>query len=192
MHLSHDMPALARIHAAPSVRSMRKFFVLMGLLFLPAGLCAADVRAVIAREAAKCAAAWQREDYAGILSYFPPIVIQHSGGRAALIAELKDQFAQARSFGAERLEATPHAPTSPKKIGRWLTSLVPVTGFLHSAHLDLTQETHVLALSSDGGKRWYFVVLYQTTPAELNAWFPELRGKVSIPLTPKPRMQLAY
>lgn len=171
---------------------MRKLYVLVGLLILPVTMRAVDLRPLISREAAKCAAAWQREDYAAILSYFPPVVVQQSGGRAAVLAELKAQFAQARSLGADRLEATPHAPSAPKQVGRWLTSLIPVTTILHSAHLDLTQESHVLALSSDQGRRWYFVVLYQLSQAELNAWFPEFRGKVIVPTPSKPRLQVVY
>ena len=153
---------------------------------------AADPAAGLKREAAKCAAAWQRADYAGILGYLPPRVIQQAGGRARMLRELKDQFAQARALGVENLEAVPGTPVTPRLIGRWLTSLVPVKAVLHGVHLDLTQQTHVLGLSSDQGKHWYFVLLYQTTQAELNAWFPEFAGKLAIPTDPAPSVQVVF
>jgi len=172
---------------------MRKLeFLLIGLILLPAVLRAADVGPILRREAGRCALAWQRGDFERILAYLPPPVVTHSGGRAVVLRELKDQFAQARTLGAERFEALPGRPSTPRQIGPWLTALIPATGIVHGAHLDLTQQTHVLALSSDRGKHWYFLLLYQLAPSDLNAWFPELAGKIAIPLDPAPRMELVY
>jgi len=165
---------------------------MLGLVLLPLALRAADVSAILKREVGKCALAWQRGDCEGIVSYLPPKVISQSGGRAVVLRELKEQFAQARSLGAERLEAIPGRLSAPKQVGSWLTSLVPITAVVHGAHLDLTQQSHVLAVSSDQGKRWFFMLLYQVTQAELNAWFPEFGGKVAVPEDPAPRMDLVY
>jgi hypothetical protein len=170
---------------------MRRLGLMLGLL-LPAVLAAADAGATLRREVARCAAAWQREDYAGILSYVPPRVVQRTGGRAATLRELKARFVQARAFGVDRLEAIPGAPARPRPIGPWLTALVPVTAILHGPHVDLTQPTVVLGISADQGKHWYFVPLHDTTPAELNAWFPELAGKIVIPVDPAPQVEIVY
>jgi len=171
---------------------MWKFCLILGLLFLPFRLDAADLRPVISREAAKYAAAWQRSDVNLIISYLPPRFVQQQGGRAAALGALNDQFAQARSFGVNRLDAIPGQPTPPKPLGRWLASVLPVTAVLHSAHLDLTQETHVLALSADQGKKWSFVLLYEITQAELISCFPEFRGKVIVPEPPAPQLKVVY
>ena len=172
---------------------MRILCFILGLFLLPAtALHAGDFTPVIKREAGKCAAAWQRGDYAGILAYLPPQVVRQSGGRAAVLRELKEQFAQARSLGVERLEAVPGQPSKPKPLGRWLISFIPLTAVLHHAHLDLTQTTHVLGLSADQGKHWFFVLLYQTTQAELDAWFPEFAGKVIVPGDPEPELAAVY
>lgn len=172
---------------------MRKLLCsLLGLIVLPVLLGAADATAVLKREAGKCAAAWQRRDIGGIISYLPPRIIAQSGGRVAVARELKDEFAQARSLGAERLEALPGHPSAPRQIGSWLVSLIPVTAIVHSAHLELTQQTHVLGLSSDLGKHWFFVLLYQVTLSELHAWFPEFAGKIVIPDEPAPQMDFVY
>lgn len=171
---------------------MRGLSLFFGLISISAVLAAADLRPVISRDAGKCAVAWEREDFRTIVAYMPARVVQRSGGRAALISELTNDFAQARSLGAERLEAHHGPPSIPKSIGRWLVSVIPVTAVVHSAHLDLTQETHVLALSEDRGKHWAFVLLYQATQAELNDWFPEFRGKVFVPTPPVPRVSIVY
>jgi hypothetical protein len=159
---------------------------MLGLLLLPAALGAADLRPVILREAGRCGAAWERSDCEKILAYLPPQMVQQSGGRAAMLREIKGHFAQAREYGVEHWEAFPGQPSSPKPIGRWLTSIVPVTVVLHRAPLDLTQETHVLGLSADQGKHWYFVVLFHVTQKELNARFPEFAGKIIVPNDPEP------
>ena len=173
-------------------RSMWKFCLSLGLMFGPFCLNAADLRPLISREAGKYAAAWQRSDVNSIVSYLPPNVIQQQGGRAAVTDMLKDQFAQARSFGVDRLDAVPGQPTPPKLLGRWLASVLPATAVLHSAHLNLTQQTHVLALSADQGKKWFFILLYEITQAELISWFPEFRGKIIVPKPPAPQLKIVY
>jgi hypothetical protein len=167
---------------------MRNLCFMLGLLLLPAAMRAGDLRPVIKREAGKCAAAWQRSEYEKILAYMPPQVIQQSGGPAAVLREVKAQFAQAREYGVEQLEAIPGQPATPKPMGRWLTSLIPLTVMVHRAPLDLTQKTHVLGLSADQGKHWYFVLLYQMTQKDLNARFPEFAGKFIIPDDPAPSL----
>lgn len=175
---------------------MCKLSVIFLLILLGARLCAAtaapDLRVAISREAAKCALAVQREDISTLVSCLHPTVLQHSGGRAAVMAEVKAQFAAARKYGAERIEVTPRLPSVPKKMGRWLTSMLPVTAVAQGLHVEVTQETQVLVVSSDQGKRWYIVPLYETTQAELDAWFPELRGKIVVPAQPKPNVRLVY
>lgn len=163
-----------------------------GILLMTGGALAADLRAVISRETRKCADAWQRSDYPGIVAYLPPRVIQQSGGRAAVVQELKDQFAEARSYGVNSFEAKIGQPSRPKQVGRWLASIIPVTALAHGPHLDLTQQTHVLALSADQGRRWYVVPLYQKTDDDLAAWFPEFRGKITLPATPAPELHVVY
>ncbi len=173
---------------------MRMLCLFIGLILLPVALRAADAGSVtvIKREARKCAVAWQREDYAGIVAYLPPRVIQQSGGREAMLREIKEQFTQARSLGVERLEVIPGQPAPPKQTGAWLTTLIPLTAVLHSAHLDLTQQTHVLGLSPDQGKHWFFLPLYETTQAELNGWFPEFAGRIMIPADPASQLDVVY
>lgn len=170
---------------------MRNVCLIFGLL-LPASLSASvNLTPVISREADKCAAAWQREDFPAIVACMPARVVQQMGGRAALANELKGHFADVRRLGAEQLEARPGKPSTPRQVGGWVVAYVPVTAVVRSAYLDLTQDTHALALSSDRGKRWSFVLLYGLSQAELNAWFPEFGGKVVVPSSPKPRLTLA-
>jgi hypothetical protein len=153
---------------------------------LPAALRAVDLRPVIKREAGRCAAAWEWSDFEKILAYLPPQVIQRSGGRAAMLQEIKGHFARVREYGVEQWEAFPGLPATPKPIGRWLTSLIPLTVVLHRWPLDLTLETHVLGLSADQGKHWYFLHLFHVTQKELNTWFPEFAGKIVVPDDPEP------
>ena len=171
---------------------MRTLGLILLLVFLPAALLAADLTPIIKREASKCASAWQRSDYEGIVSYLPPRVIQQMGGRVAVLRELKAQFAEAREYGVERMQATLGQPSTPKPLGQWLTSLIPLTAVLHRAHLDLTQQTHALGLSSDQGKHWFFVLLHDATQAEMNLWFPEFKGKLIIPVDPAPELEVVY
>ena len=165
---------------------MRHLCYLLGLVLVPVALGAADLRPALRREAGKCAAAWERSDCERILTYLPPQMIKRSGGRTAVLREIQSHFAQAREYGVEQWEVVPEMPSPPRPVGRWLTSLIPVMVVLHRTPLDLTQETHVLGLSADQGKHWYFVILYQLTQKELNAMFPEFAGRIVIPTDPEP------
>jgi len=169
---------------------MRNLCFMLGLLLLSTAVRAGDMRPVIRHEADKCAAAWQRGDYETILAYLPPKVIQQSGGRAAMLRDVKGQLAQARESGVEEFEAVPGLPATPKPLGRWLTSLIPLAVTLHHMPIDVTLETHVLGLSADQGKHWYFVPLFHVTQKELNAWFPEFAGKFVVPADPEPDLAL--
>lgn len=170
----------------------RQLRLIVGFLLLSLGLQGADLRPVVKREAVKCAAAWQRNDYEGVLAYLPPRVIQQSGGRKAALNKIKSQFNKAGEYGVERMDFSPGEPSSPKTVGKWLTSLVPLTVVLHRPPLDVIQDTHLLALSMDQGKHWFFVPLYQTSQAKLNRWFPELNGKVVVPAESDPRFEVAF
>ena len=171
---------------------MWKMRLLLGLLLLVVSSEAKDLRPDISREAAKCATAVQQENASALLVFMSGRVVQQSGGRAAVIAALKDQFEEARKLGVERIEIIPGVAGAPKIIGHWLLSLLPVTAVAHSAHVVAKQETHAIALSADGGRHWSFVPLYQTSQAELNGWFPEFRGRFTIPAEASPQIQLVY
>ena len=171
---------------------MRRLPFMLGFLLLPVLIHAADFRPVIKREAGKCAAAWQRNDYAGVLAFLPPRVIQQTGGRMAALKKIRSQFSLARDYGVERMDFIAGQPTPTTPLGKWLTSLVPLTVVLHRTPLDVTQQTHLLGLSNDQGKHWFFVPLYQTTQAKLNVWFPELAGKLVIPADPEPQMEVGF
>jgi hypothetical protein len=172
---------------------MRKLHgLLVGIIFLPAMVQAADIAAILRRDAGRCALVWQRGDCEGIVGYLPPQVVARSGGRVTVLRDLKDQFAQARALGADRLQALPGRPSALRQIGPWLTAILPVTAVLRGAHLELTQQTRVLALSPDDGKRWYFLLLFQVTPADLKTWFPELAGKIVLFVDPPPQMDVVF
>ncbi|HEY4245705.1 MAG TPA: hypothetical protein VGM64_02550 [Lacunisphaera sp.] len=161
-------------------------------MLLPAILRAADVVTILRRDAGRCALMWQRGDCEGIVAYLPPEVVARAGGRVVVWRDLKDQFAQARALGADRMQALVGRPSVPRQIASWMTAILPVTAILRGAHLEMTQQTRVLALSPDGGKRWYFLLLYQITPADLKAWFPELAGKIALVADPPPQMDVVF
>ena len=171
--------------------AMRLLVLIVGLTLCSTVSHAADLRPVITREAGKCAAAWQRNDYEGVLGFLPPRVVQQNGGRKAALKKIKSTFNKAEEYGVQRMDFTAGQPTPPQTIGKWLTSLVPLTVVLHRMPLDVTQTTHLLALSSDQGKHWFFVPLYHTSQAKLNGWFPEFAGKIIVPAETEPKFEVA-
>ena len=171
---------------------MKTLAFLLLLVIGPTLGAARDLRPAIKSEAARCAIAWQRSNCDGVLSYLPERVVKVSGGRAAARREIKGWFDSAREYGVESQDVSLGEPSTPRPIGRWLTSLIPLTVVAHCPHLDLTQETCLLGLSADQGNHWSFVPLYQITPAELASWYPEFAGKIAVPATRAPRIEVTY
>ena len=78
-------------------------------------------------------------------------------------------------------------PEPVREINGKLYALVPQTIRIEMPQGILVQESHLLAVSEDGGKRWYFV---DTAPLgddqKLGVVFPDLVGKIKVPVRKQP------
>lgn len=157
--------------------------IAFGLLLaaLPALARADDVAATIKREAESCAKAHLAYDYDGIVKYTHPRVLALMGGKEAMVGLLKRGTAQLRAQGVELADATIGTPDEPRKIGAWLTCLVPQHLVMKASGSHILHDSVLLGISEDEGKNWVFLDLGPVSEARFAQLFPELQGKISLP-----------
>jgi hypothetical protein len=141
-----------------------------------------EVVATIKEEAQKCAKALLAGDCDSVVAYTHPRIVKAMGGKEAMITALKQGMSQMQADGTRFLEATVGQPGNPKRIGAWMTSMIPQHLVLKVSGGKLYKDSSLLGISEDDGKHWVFVDLGgNVTKDQLGELFPELDNKIAIP-----------
>ena len=98
-----------------------------------------------------------------------------------MIATLKRSTEAMRAQGISFTDVTIGTPEAPKKIGGWLIAIVPQHIRMTMPKGELVQDSHLLAISEDDGKKWVFVDAGVLSKSKLAQVFPELDGKIEVP-----------
>lgn len=168
---------------------MKKLLLALLACTLTVASRAQDVAATIRLEAEKCAKALVTGDYAQAAAYTHPRIVAAMGGKDVLIAQISNGRKQVQAEGLDLIEAKIGTPTSPKKIGGWLTSFVPQEVVIKAPDGRVVQESILLAVSEDEGKTWSFIDLSGMTPQLLAKHFPEIAAQITLPQKKKPVFQ---
>ena len=169
--------------------NMKRILLLLLLVTASASSQAQDLVATIRREAQSCAKALLASDYDGVVTYTHKRVVAMMGGREAMIATLKRGASEMHSEGCDFADATVGAPAEARKIGSWLTSMVPQHIVMKVPGGKLHQDSVLLGISEDQGKSWVFIDLGPISKAQLAKVFPELDGQIQLPERQKPVFQ---
>jgi hypothetical protein len=137
--------------------------------------------ATIKQEAQNCAKAMLASDYDGIVRYTHPRIVTQMGGKDAVIGIMKRGMAQMQAQGTGFLDATIGQPQEPKKIGSWMTSVLPQHLVMKVPGGRLNVDSSLLGISEDDGKHWVFIDLGGVTKEQFGQAFPELDGKFPYP-----------
>lgn len=135
----------------------------------------------IKQEAQKCSKALLAGDYDSFVAYTHPRIVKAMGGKDAMIATLKQGMSQMKAGGATFLDVTIGQPSNPKRIGPWMTSIIPQHLVLKVPDGKLYSDSTLLGISEDDGKHWVFLDLGQVKKDQLDETFPELAGKITPP-----------
>ena len=77
-------------------------------------------------------------------------------------------------------------PEKLQKIDGWLVGLVPQKLVMKVPGGTLEQESYLLGISEDDGKKWVFVDAGGVPKAQLEQIFPEIVGKIEVPARKQP------
>jgi hypothetical protein len=155
--------------------------LILSLFLAPTAGRAQLLTTVIKQEAEKSAAALAAGDYAGVLAYTHPRVVELMGGKDAALVALRRSTEEMKSRGIAVQSAKLEPPQAPLKVGSWFTSIIPLTLTMRVPDGRVVQASHLLGISEDEGKTWRFLDLGPISDEKLFSLFPELRGKVSMP-----------
>ena len=157
-------------------------------LFVAAHVFAADPvsRTVIKQEAQRCADALIAGDYDAVAGYTHPRILSRMGGKEAMLQVMKRGTDDMRVNGITILGAKMGNPQEPKTVGTWTVSLLPQQIVMKVPGGKLQQDSHLLGVTEDEGRTWFFIDVGSITKAQFEEVFPELRGKVALPERKKP------
>jgi hypothetical protein len=108
------------------------------------------------------------------------------GGRARAIAALEQGLQKMDAEQARFESVRIGTPSAPVRAGNELHALVPQTIVLKVKGGRLTRTTHLLAVSADGGKKWWFVDTAPLAGRAVRRVFPDFNDAITLPPPAKP------
>ncbi len=169
----------------PIIRSVSIGALMLILYFYEAQILhSADFADTIRREAQKMSEAMRKGDFNTLIDYALPKVV-HMVGKDKALAQMRQMDAQMKKEGFFYDSATIGTPGQVSDINGKLYVLIPETVKIKAPGGMITKESHLMAISEDKGKRWYFVDTAGLVNEEVfKDTLPDVVGRIEIP-TPK-------
>ncbi|MFT3868574.1 MAG: hypothetical protein QM715_08750 [Nibricoccus sp.] len=165
---------------------MKRILIALILAAVPIIGSAQELAPIVKREADSCAIALLKSDYEGVARYTHERLIKVMGGKDQMIAEIKRGISQMHTAGFDFIETKTGTPAEPKRVGSWLTSLVPTTVVMKVPDgRRMSKDSFLLGISEDNGKTWVFVDLSNITNEQYAELFPELVREIPLPAKKK-------
>jgi len=142
----------------------------------PAALQAAKKSAAKMQEAAR------RGDWAKVLEYTYPTLVERMGGKEKALAFMKKQAGGIKLRSVKLGEPTQAARVGDKTIQVTLPTQVRMAGPISEAEIEST----LLGVSRDGGKTWTFVDVQN--PEQVRAVVPDVSPELKLVSRGKPKM----
>ncbi|QJE97272.1 hypothetical protein [Luteolibacter luteus] len=168
---------------------MKRLFLTLLAALIPAFAFADEASATMKQEAEKCAKALLVPDYDAFIVFSHKRIVDGMGGKEKMTATLKQGMEQMKAQGVAIEKVTVGEPGKVEKIDGWMVGLIPQTLLMKVPGGTLEQESHLLGISEDEGKKWVFVDAAGIPKAQLEQIFPEIAGKIEVPARKKPVMK---
>jgi hypothetical protein len=164
-----------------------KYLVLIPLVFsLGLQNTFAQDKAKIKAEATITANAFAKGDYKTFTDHLYPKMIEMAGGKKTLLQLMDQQIGMMKKQGLAFEKVTIGEPGEIFKAGTELHCLVPETIVVKMQGKYVSSTSHLLAVSSDKGKRWTFVDTSTGSPEQMKQMFPNWNEKLVIPRPTQP------
>lgn len=120
--------------------------------------------------------------------FMHPSVVEKAGGAEKLQAMADTMTKVFRQFGGTITRILIGNPGPIVQHKKTLQATIPQTTFIQTFFADIEAERILIALSSDGGKRWYFLDPDLYKNPEMKAALPALSPELVIPAAVKPKI----
>jgi hypothetical protein len=112
------------------------------------------------------------------------------GGKDKMINLISKEMQRIEDQGVVFLELSIGEPEEVYKAGEEIHCLVPQKVILENNDGKIISRSHLLAVSADLGKNWYFVDIAQLTSENVTVLFPKFNSDLKIPVKTEPEFIL--
>jgi len=140
----------------------------------------------ISEEAQRCADATVNQDFAALVKYTHPKVIEMLGGETAMRVRVDEGNAQLKGSGIRISSVRVGKAENPKIIEGGMISLVPQTVVVTAPSARITHEGSILGVFSDKIGSWTFIDLSAISEIQFRRMFPELADHFEFPAKKQP------
>ncbi|MEO3404679.1 hypothetical protein AAFN85_12305 [Mucilaginibacter sp. CAU 1740] len=159
---------------------MKKIFGLILIGLLPLMLHAQNP-AVVKQQANAMAQSMIKGDYKTIVNYTYPKAVQLAGGKEKMINLIATGVQQMKNASITFESVTVGDPGKFYKAGNEIHCLLPENLIMSSPKGRLAMHSHLLAVSSDGGKNWSFLDMNNSSTDKVRQLIPNFNPELKIP-----------
>ncbi len=131
-----------------------------------------------------------KKDYESLSQFTYPIIIEWMGGKEKMINSISSEMQRIEDQGVVFLELSLGEPQKEYFAGEEIHCLVPQKIILKNKEGKIISRSHLLAVSVDLGKHWYFVDTTQLTSENVTVLFPKFNSDLKIPVKTDPEFIL--
>lgn len=124
-------------------------------------------------------------DFAKVVDFTYPKIVEAFGGREKMIAFLKGDSTQMKSDGFELEAMTIGEIKQIAKVESQVFAVVPITMKIKSPDGEALGESSIVGISNDGGENWKFIDGINQT--KFKSKFPKAAEKIQIPAEQSPK-----
>lgn len=159
---------------------MRLAIKILLLLLLPAALFAQDTVS-LKKQVNMVANALMDGDYNTLVKHIYPRFLQLSGGKEKVLQMLAKGNDQLKAMGGSVQSVSVGSPGKFYKAGNETHCLIPEYTRVKLGNGSIVNRGNLLAITSNKGKKWYFLDLNRNTIALLPKLFPNFNKELIIP-----------
>jgi hypothetical protein len=158
---------------------------------VPSATLAAPVPAGAAdaaqREATRMYQAFIARDLKTFAGFTYPRIVEMAGGRDKMITLVEKGLTHMKDTGLAFKNVVVARPTQIVFDGKETQAILPMKVVMSAPTGEIHTESHLLGVSSDGGKSWTFIDGAKLTNESARKILPSFNPELSLPTTPQPK-----
>jgi hypothetical protein len=148
---------------------------------------AREVAEAARRDANAMYDAFRRGKLDEFAAYTYPGLLKMAGGKQKMVEMLEKGLADMAKEGFRFVSGVVSPPTQVVKAGAELHALLPMKQVMSAPGGELNLASHLLGISSDGGKTWTFIDSAKLTPANVREILPIYNPELKLPPRTEPK-----
>jgi len=166
----------------------KSFLFLLALLILSPGASGQNLSTTIKVQAMDMGSALMKNDFATFIKYMHPNIIAYAGGKENMKAKMDSAYSAMKLFGVIFKRYSIGTPGEIVSFKDQLQAVLPEITTIKTPMGELTVETSMIVISSDGGKNWWFIDTNVYKVDKLKSILPDISPELVIPPQKQPKL----